>query len=347
MKKFFVLILTVLLLVCVGAMAEGNGAVEELTFEMFYTEFGLPYEGEWICLDNAVYFYVPVGLPRGEITNAMQADGVLACYSDTDEQGNALWIQISRQTENASVETIAEEFQAFCTDVAIARINGMSAVDGFYISESERYMEAYLEAIAASGVSYRFEMNFAAGDEISDGTLVSYAMGMMGSFSEMPLEIDRSKVAAQNEWIDSDQNAVSDAVSSVITMQFTFKERAGEDLEQINRMLAVMDLTNVTIEDYEGYLATKQRMEDGAAVETTYRYGFDSCTLVCEKAELGQTRRYQIMTEVAQGAKAMEDGQYEAYWRAAYPERRLTTLMELTSDDYTVYVVVYFNENAA
>ena len=139
---------------------------------------------------------------------------------------------------------------------------------------------------------------------------------------------------------------MSGSVSSVITLQFTFNERAAEDLEQINRMLAVMDLTGVSMEEYEGYLATTQKMEDGVVVETTYRYGFDSCRLVCEKAESRQNRRYQIMTEVVEGASVMRNGQYVEDWRATYPDRKLTTLMELTSEEHTVYIIVYFEEVA-
>ena len=88
MKRWFALLLTVLLLVCEGAVAENSSDVEKLTFEMFYTEYGLPYEGEGICLDDAIYFYVPVALPQAEITNEMRTDGVLAYsrwYSNMQE----------------------------------------------------------------------------------------------------------------------------------------------------------------------------------------------------------------------------------------------------------------------
>lgn len=88
MKKCFAMLLMVLLLVSGGALAEGNSGVEELTFEMFYTEYGLPYEGEWVSFDDAVYFYMPAELPQAEITDEMRADGILASYSDTDEQGH-------------------------------------------------------------------------------------------------------------------------------------------------------------------------------------------------------------------------------------------------------------------
>ena len=156
LKKWVALLLTAVLLVSEDVLAESSSEVKEITFEMFYAEYGVPYEGKWICLDDAIFFYVPLTLPQAEITDEMRNDEVLAYYSDTDEQGNTLWIQISRQTENAFIKTIVEEYQNICTDVEIAEINGMSAVMGLCISKSERHMEAYVEAIAANGVSYRF-----------------------------------------------------------------------------------------------------------------------------------------------------------------------------------------------
>lgn len=166
--------------------------------------------------------------------------------------------------------------------------------------------------------------------------------GMLSSFSETPLEIDQTKVNTQNDWMEG----VTKSMASIITLQFTFNNRAAEDLKQINRILAVMDLTGEQVEDFEGYMATRRKIEKNVAVEITYRYGFDSCTLVCEKAEFGKTHRFQLMTEVFEGANAMENGQYEAYWHATYPERGLTTLMELVSDEHTVYIIVYFEEDA-
>ena len=135
MKKYFAMLLTALLLASGGALAEGNSDVKELTFEMFYTEYGLPYEGEWICLDDAVYFYAPVELPQAEITDEMQADGVLASYSDTDEQGTNLRIVISREGNRDSVDTIAEELQAHCAKVIFVTINDLPAVMGTNTTE--------------------------------------------------------------------------------------------------------------------------------------------------------------------------------------------------------------------
>lgn len=338
LKKWLALLLTALLLVSEDVLAESSSEVKEITFEMFYAEYGVPYEGKWICLDDAIFFYVPLTLPQAEITDEMRNDEVLAYYSDTDEQGNTLWIQISRQTENAFIKTIVEECQNICTDVEIAEINGMSAMMGLCISKSERHMEAYVEAIAANGVSYRFAWHFTAAEEISDMTLAINALGMLSSFSEMPLEISAEEGAKENNGMEG----MPERMIRCTPLQFTFHDRAVEDLEQINRLLAVMDLTNVRMESFEGYLATTQTMEEGVVIGSSYRYGFDNCTLMCEKTEFGQTHRYQIMTEVFEGVNAMGNEQYEAYWHAIYPHCRLTSLTEVVFDEQTAYVVVYF-----
>lgn len=81
------MLLTALQLVSGGALAEDSSAVEELTFEIFCAEYELPYEDEWICLDDAIYFYMPVEFLQAEIANEIRIDGVLADYSDTNEQG--------------------------------------------------------------------------------------------------------------------------------------------------------------------------------------------------------------------------------------------------------------------
>lgn len=77
------MLLTALLFLSGSALAEG--AADEMTFEMFYTEYGLPYEGEWTCFDDAIYFYVPMEHPQAEIIDEMWADGILAYYLDMDE----------------------------------------------------------------------------------------------------------------------------------------------------------------------------------------------------------------------------------------------------------------------
>lgn len=172
MKKCFAMLLMVLLLVSGGALAEGNSGVEELTFEMFYTEYGLPYEGEWVSFDDAVYFYMPAELPQAEITDEMRADGILASYSDTDEQGTSLRIVISREGERDCVDTIAEELQAHCAKVIFITINGLPAVMGTNATQFDGDFEIYTEVLTSDQVSYRMQMSFTDVNEDIGGLIL-------------------------------------------------------------------------------------------------------------------------------------------------------------------------------
>lgn len=345
MKKFLAMILAALLSLSGCAFAQSDNAIKEITFEMFYREFGLPYEGEWAGFDDAVYFYLPTKLSKVEMTDEMRADGILASYSDTDEQGATLRIVISREGERDSVDTIAEELQAHCAKVIFITINGLSAVMGTDTTQFDGDFEIDAEVLTSDRVSYRMQMSIAGVGEDTNETLSLYAFGILSSFSETPLEIDLAKANTLDKWLENGPEATPEPMSSVITMEFSFHDRDERDLEQINRMLAVMDLTDVDIDAFDGYVAMTRHTENEVVVDTTYRYGFDSCTLVCEKAESGKTHRYQIVTEVFENADAMEGEKYAEHWREAYPERKLRRVMALGSDEHTVFIVVYFEEN--
>lgn len=91
-------------------------------------------------------------------------------------------------------------------------------------------------------------------------------------------------------------------MSSVIELRFDFNDRDPGDLEQINRLLATMELTDVDVKDIKGYLATTQEFQNDRVVQTTYRYGLDSGTLICKRADDAQTYRFQVATEAFEGA---------------------------------------------
>ena len=99
------------------------------------------------------------------------------------------------------------------------------------------------------------------------------------------------------------------------------------------------------MEDLSVYLCTTQELDHEVVVGTTYRCGLNGGVLVCKKASFEKTYRYQIATEVFE-AGAMEDGAFADYWRAKYPERRLSTIATYGFDTHTAVVVVYFEEIA-
>lgn len=347
MKKRFAMILLALIVMSGAALAESDGMLGEITFEMFAEQAGIPYEGQWTCFDDTVYFYLPIGLPQAEITGEMRADGVLACYEYTDEQGAVLQIQIAREAKKKTVETVLEEYRTFCIDVARVKLNGMPAVVALYSNESQSHVELYAQAFAQNGASYRLKVILTGKGKTEDADRARRVLGMLCSFSEKPLEMDFEKAGTQSKWQEREDEEVSEPMSSVITLQFTFGKRADDDLDQINQMLSVMELTDVEIDAFEGYLATREKMEEGIVVETSCRYGFDSCTLICRKAEWGQTHRYQIATEVIDAADAVGHGDYAEYWRERYPQRKLETVIALESDEYTAYIVVYVEPDEA
>lgn len=134
-------------------------------------------------------------------------------------------------------------------------------------------------------------------------------------------------------------------MSSEVRIQFEYNNGRVEDLDQINRMLAEMELTDVEVKDLSAYLCTTQKLDHEVVVGTTYRCGLNGGTLVCQKADFEKTYRYQISTEVFE-ANAMEDGVFVDYWREKYPERRLSTIVTCNFDTHEAFVVVYFEEIA-
>ena len=135
---------------------------------------------------------------------------------------------------------------------------------------------------------------------------------------------------------------------STITLSFAFANREAEDLEQINRLLQAMELTDVKVEDFDSYLATTEHYQDGQVVSTTHRYGLDKLTLVCRKADAEPLYRYQLATEVLEeGHTLLAEGKYSEYWREQHPERSLRTVITLSFEAHTAVVVLYCESIAA
>lgn len=134
-------------------------------------------------------------------------------------------------------------------------------------------------------------------------------------------------------------------LSSEIKIQFEYKDGKKEDLDQLNQMLAAMELTDVDVENLSVYLCTTQEFDHNVVVGTTYRCGLGSGILVCKKADCKKTYRYQIATEVFE-ADAMEDDAFADDWHERYPERKLSMIVTYGFDTHRAVVVVYFEEIA-
>lgn len=132
-------------------------------------------------------------------------------------------------------------------------------------------------------------------------------------------------------------------LSSEIKIQFDYKDGNKEDLDQLNQMLAAMELTEVDVEDLSVYLCTTQEYDHDVVIDTRYRCGLGSGILVCKKADREKAYRYQIATEVFE-ADAMGDDAFSEYWRERYPERKLSTVITYGFDAHKAVVAVYFEE---
>ena len=332
-----------MLMNCFGSTFAEGEELDKVTFDMFYSEYGIPYEGEWVCYDNSLYLYLPTALEKAELNSEMQAAGVLAIYSDTNEQGDSLKIQITKQGKKESVETIIREFEGAASYSGCLKINGIP-VAGAIIDDNTLYMEALLD----NGEAYGIQIYLSDTTQAETSMQAMYTIGIAYSIATAELEIDEEKVSIGASQMQQEEEAMREEVSvrmsSEVRIQFEYNDRKEEDLDQLNQMLAAMELTDVDVEDLSVYFCTRHELEHEVIVGTTHRCGLNSGILICKKADLEKTYRYQIATEVFEDADAMKNGTFADYWREKYPERKLSTVSTYSFDTYLAVVVVYFEE---
>lgn len=122
----------------------------------------------------------------------------------------------------------------------------------------------------------------------------------------------------------------------MITIQFDFKNRSPEDLEQLNAILSAMKLQDLRLEDSEGYLATTTDGEDNLI---SYRYGLDSGTLVCKLAK-GKTG-YQYQLDSAVVDKIVDHDEFLQIWRTQHPDRMVRIVIRADHGTVAGYLIVH------
>lgn len=342
MKKWFALLVAMLLLMSCCAYAE---TAEQLTytFELFCAKVGLPYEGEWVSFDDAFYVYWPETLAAEALTDEQRASGMIASYSMTDELNITLTVQISKQENVKTLEEINENLNTFCSEVIPIQLNGIPVIVGR--KDCRMYADFLLESGAAYRISYLLLGNINAITEVNENQAM-YVYGILYSISTAPIEMAAGSGEATPGQSTQEGSAMPEDVNSVISIQFDFRQRTAEDLEQLNRMLATMELTDLTLENFDGYLTTRQEIKNDVVVNTTYRYGLDSGTLVCKNAGMDEGYRYQIMTETFPKSEEMTVERYVDDWRANRPDQKLRTIHEIEFDGHIAFLVLYFEKSA-
>lgn len=158
-------------------------------------------------------------------------------------------------------------------------------------------------------------------------------------------KMHEEKVGASARNIEQEEETMREEMQvrmiSEFSIQFVYNDGKEEDLDQINQMLAALELSDITVEDLSVYLCTTKKYEHDVVVDTAYRCGLSKGTLICKRADDEATYRYQIATEVLED-DALEDMSFANYWQKKYPARRLKMVIAYKFGVRKAFVVVYF-----
>ncbi len=122
----------------------------------------------------------------------------------------------------------------------------------------------------------------------------------------------------------------------MITIHFEFENREATDLQQLNALLATMEMGDLELEDMQDYLAI---IKDGDGNLVGKRYGVDSGTLVCKQPNTGNGYCFQIDSIVADpsvDSDTLMDG-----WQEGHPDRILCTYMTIGFEDAIAYLLLH------
>lgn len=122
----------------------------------------------------------------------------------------------------------------------------------------------------------------------------------------------------------------------MITIAFDFHHYREENLQQLNKLLQTMELTDLSIADSEGYLATPTAPESSLP----HRYcGLGSGILYCKLAKNHAGFHYQIDTYVAD--RTIDRKAYLDTWQQQHPDRVLHIPMVLGFPDALALVIIH------
>ncbi len=119
---------------------------------------------------------------------------------------------------------------------------------------------------------------------------------------------------------------------------FQFQNREKEDIDKINEVLSCMELSNLQLENFEGYMCTTYSREKQVIRR---RYGFDQGTLVCETKSGESKYHYQIMTEAFGEDEDNKIQNYHEYWVEKYPDKIMRTMLKIQFEEAVAHIVLY------
>lgn len=128
----------------------------------------------------------------------------------------------------------------------------------------------------------------------------------------------------------------------VINIDFSFTSRENADLEQINKLLAAMEVNMIEFDDFDGYLAKETVYMDDVPDEISFRYGFDEGTLICTKTSNEKLRRYRLDQCIVENGA--DFNMFIESWKQLNPGRKLNTIYTIEYDTHTAYIILNYED---
>lgn len=128
-------------------------------------------------------------------------------------------------------------------------------------------------------------------------------------------------------------------MSSVTTLQLGFDERWEGNLDLINRLLAAMELSDVELTEYDGYLARKRLYREGREVVSYFWPGLDRVKLICRQEYGKPVFRWQVELGILEDAGNRDE--LVRRWQQKHPECRVYCVRSFPNDGHIVFAAVY------
>ena len=125
-------------------------------------------------------------------------------------------------------------------------------------------------------------------------------------------------------------------------LHFSFHEPEEKDLARMNRMLAAMPLSSLTLEDLMVCMASeKEYTKTGRLRSERLRCGLGSGTARGELREGEDAYLFQVETEVVENGRVLPGDGYAKDWRSRHPGCFLRMIATYEFFECHAYVVVY------
>lgn len=130
----------------------------------------------------------------------------------------------------------------------------------------------------------------------------------------------------------------------MFTLIMEFERDKEDGVEALNAVLAAMPLSDLSLEDADGYMKTTRNYKDGCEVSVRLEYGLDKVVLTCERDEDEPLRIWRLDVETVPAGDEDEENENEGYadrWRAAHPDRMMRLFQQIRYQSGDAFLVLH------